>query len=84
MSGAACPASRYNARAMNWAYWLLAIGLSLMVIDLTAAGLVEGQLWVSPAPWIDSVRAMYPVLADTNASPVFRLLRAFCCSGLAC
>jgi cytochrome c oxidase cbb3-type subunit I/II len=54
------PGARYNARAMNWAYWLLAIGMSLMVIDLTAAGLVEGQLWVSPAPWIDSVRAMYP------------------------
>jgi len=54
------PGARYNARAMNWAYWLLALGLSLMVIDLTAAGLVEGQLWVSRAPWIDSVRAMYP------------------------
>ena len=54
------PGARYNARAMGWAYWLLAIGLSLMVIDLTAAGLVEGQLWVSRAPWIDSVRAMYP------------------------
>ena len=54
------PGVRYNARAMNWSYWLLAIGLSLMVIDLTAAGLVEGQLWVSRAPWIDSVRAMYP------------------------
>jgi cytochrome c oxidase cbb3-type subunit I/II len=54
------PSARYNARAMGWAYWLLAIGLGLMVIDLTAAGLVEGQLWVSHAPWIDSVRAMYP------------------------
>ena len=54
------PGARYNARAMNWAYWLLAIGISLMVIDLTAAGLVEGQLWVSRAPWIDSVRAMHP------------------------
>jgi cytochrome c oxidase cbb3-type subunit I/II len=54
------PGVRYNARAMNWAYWLLATGLSLMVVDLTAAGLVEGQLWLSPAPWIDSVRATYP------------------------
>jgi cbb3-type cytochrome oxidase subunit 1 len=54
------PGARYNARAMNWAYWLLAIGISLMVIDLTAAGLVEGQLWVSRAPWIDSARAMHP------------------------
>src|SRR5260370_19549098 len=45
---------------MGWAYWLLAIGLGLVVRDLTAAGLVEGQLWVSRAPWMDSVRAMYP------------------------
>ncbi len=54
------PGARYNARAMGWAYWLLSIGLGIMVIDLTAAGLVEGQLWVSRAPWIDSVRVMYP------------------------
>jgi cytochrome c oxidase cbb3-type subunit I/II len=54
------PCARYNERAMGWSFWLLTIGLSVMVIDLTAAGLVEGQLWVSHAPWIDSVRAVYP------------------------
>lgn len=54
------PGARFNARAMGWAFWLLAIGLGLMVVDLTAAGLVEGQMWVGRAPWIDSVRAMYP------------------------
>jgi cytochrome c oxidase cbb3-type subunit I/II len=54
------PGARYNERAMGWSFWLLTIGLSLMVIDLTAAGLVEGQLWVGRAPWIDSVRAAYP------------------------
>src|SRR3984885_2145234 len=67
------PGARYNPRAMGWAYWLLAIGLSLMVIDLTAAGLVEGQLWVSRAPWIDSVRAMYPYWLTRTVSgiPIF-------------
>lgn len=54
------PNARYNERAMGWSFWLLAIGLGLMVIDLTAGGVVEGQLWVSRAPWIDSVRAAYP------------------------
>jgi cytochrome c oxidase cbb3-type subunit I/II len=54
------PGGRYSERAMNWAFWLLTVGLTLMVVDLTAAGLVEGQMWVSRAPWIDSVRAMYP------------------------
>lgn len=54
------PGARYNERAMSWSFWLLATGLGIMVIDLTAAGLVEGELWVSHAPWIDSVRAAYP------------------------
>jgi cbb3-type cytochrome c oxidase subunit I len=67
------PGARYNARAMGWAYWLLALGLGLMVIDLTAAGLVERQLWVSRAPWIDSVRAMYPYWLTRTVSgiPIF-------------
>jgi cbb3-type cytochrome c oxidase subunit I len=64
------PGARYNARAMNWAYWLLVIGFGLMVIDLTAAGLVEGQLWVSRAPWIDSVRAMYPYWLTRTVSGI--------------
>jgi len=52
------PGTRYNDRMMNWAFWLLAIGLTLMVTDLTIAGLVEAQVWESGAPWIDSVRAV--------------------------
>jgi cbb3-type cytochrome c oxidase subunit I len=51
---------RYNARAANWSFWLLAVGLFLMFADLTAAGLVQGQLWQSEAPWLDSVRASQP------------------------
>ena len=54
------PGARYNERAMNWSFWLLAIGLAIMVADLTAVGLVEAQMWVSRAPWIDSVRAASP------------------------
>ncbi len=52
------PGTRYNERMMNWSFWLLAGGLTLMVIDLTIAGLVEAQVWESSAPWIDSVRAV--------------------------
>lgn len=54
------PGVRFNERALQWSFWLLSIGLLMMVIDLTAAGLVEGQLWTSHSPWIDSVRAAYP------------------------
>src|SRR5258706_12981314 len=52
------PGTRYNERMMNWSFWLLAVGLTLMVTDLTIAGLVEAQVWQSSAPWIDSVPAV--------------------------
>src|SRR5882757_6018371 len=52
------PGTRYNERLMNWSFWLLAVGLTLMITDLTIAGLVEAQVWQSSAPWIDSVRAV--------------------------
>src|SRR6267378_249205 len=52
------PGTRYNERTMNWSFWLLAAGLTLMVADLTIAGLVEAQLWESSAPWMESVRAV--------------------------
>ncbi|MGD9903930.1 MAG: cbb3-type cytochrome c oxidase subunit I [Vicinamibacterales bacterium] len=54
------PDARYNARAIAWAYWLLVVGLVLMVVDLTAAGLLQGRLWNNGASWIDSVTASRP------------------------
>jgi len=52
------PGTRYNERMTNWSFWFLAVGLTLMVADLTIAGLVEAQVWQSSSPWIDSVRAV--------------------------
>ncbi|HEV3263602.1 MAG TPA: cbb3-type cytochrome c oxidase subunit I, partial [Gemmataceae bacterium] len=54
------PGLRYSVRAADWAFWLLTVGMLLMVMDLTAAGLVQGQLWQSDGPWLDSVRASQP------------------------
>ena len=54
------PGTRYNERFLAWSYWLITSGLALMVIDLTMAGVVEGQLWDSGSAWIDSVRAARP------------------------
>lgn len=51
------PGCRYHPGAANWAFWLIAVGLAVMVVDLTAAGLVQGILWRGDAPWIDSVEA---------------------------
>jgi len=54
------PWARYNARLLDWAYWLLVVGVVVMVSDLTIAGLVEARLWQSAAPWLESVRAARP------------------------
>lgn len=54
------PGVRYNRRALAWSYWLVVIGLGLMVLDLSGAGLVQGSLWQQHLPWIVSVRASRP------------------------
>lgn len=57
------PNSRLSRRALAWSYWLLVIGLGLMVIDLTGAGVVQATMWRQHLPWIDSVRASAPYWA---------------------
>jgi len=66
------PAAPYHAGYINWAYWLLTVGITVMVIDLTVAGLVQGELWQSGAPWVESLRASQPywILRSLSAIPV--------------
>lgn len=66
------PTARYNPAALEWAYWLLTIGIWLMVIDLTLAGLVQGQAWQSGAPWLESLRESRPywVIRSLTAIPI--------------
>ena len=66
------PSARYNARALEWSYWLLFAGVILMVTDLTIAGIVEARLWQSAAPWLDSVRAARPywIVRTGSAIPI--------------
>jgi cytochrome c oxidase cbb3-type subunit 1 len=44
----------------SWNFWLSTIGLVLMVIDLTAAGVVQGYLWRDLAQWEKSILASMP------------------------
>src|SRR3984893_7454902 len=73
------PGTRYNERLMNWSFWLLAVGLTLMVADLTIAGLVEAQVWQSSAPWIDSVSAVesYWLVRTLSGLPILAGLLLF-------
>jgi cytochrome c oxidase cbb3-type subunit 1 len=45
----------YSERLNAWAFWLNALGIHTMFITLVAAGLVQGFLWMSLAPWEDSL-----------------------------
>ncbi len=49
-----------HARLLTLHYWLTFIGLTVMVIDLTAAGLVQGFSWAGLAHWGESVVASMP------------------------
>jgi len=50
----------FSGSLANWHFWLLALGISIMQIDLLAAGVVQGMMWRSMAPFIDSVVASIP------------------------
>jgi cytochrome c oxidase cbb3-type subunit 1 len=41
-------------------YWLTVVGLALMVVDLTAAGLVQGFSWTALSHWAESVVGSMP------------------------
>ncbi len=50
----------YSESLARWHFWLLALGISIMQVDLLAAGVVQGMMWRSLAPFIDSVAASMP------------------------
>lgn len=71
------PGLRYHPGAANWSFWLLLLGLSGMVLDLTVAGLLQGHLWQTDLPWIDSVRGSQPYWLTRTLSGVPLLLGIF-------
>nr|MBA2352278.1 cbb3-type cytochrome c oxidase subunit I [Burkholderiales bacterium] len=44
----------------NWSFWLILIGISVMGINLTAAGLQQGYMWMAGVEWLDSVITIKP------------------------
>ena len=50
----------YSNTLHGWAYWLNTIGLTVMFLALTMAGLVQGFLWWGLNPFMDSVRFSIP------------------------
>jgi cytochrome c oxidase cbb3-type subunit 1 len=44
----------------NWSFWLITAGITLMGLDLTAAGLQQGFMWMSGVEWLDSIVSVRP------------------------
>lgn len=51
------PNAKFNSKLFKASYWMLFVGLLVMVAELTLAGLVEANIWQGAQPWIESVRA---------------------------
>ncbi|MBI2855585.1 MAG: cbb3-type cytochrome c oxidase subunit I [Chloroflexi bacterium] len=53
----------FERRLMEWHYWLLVGGLLTFMLTLWAAGLIQGQNWLTGGiPFIETVRAMKPYM----------------------
>lgn len=50
----------YSLSLARWHFWLSALGISLMQVDLLSAGVVQGMLWKNLNPFMDSVVASVP------------------------
>lgn len=44
----------------NWSFWLITCGITVMGLDLTAAGLQQGFMWMLGAEWLDSLVSILP------------------------
>jgi cytochrome c oxidase cbb3-type subunit 1 len=44
----------------NWSFWLITVGISTMGLVLTAAGLMQGYMWMDGAEWINSLIPVSP------------------------
>ncbi|MEX0963132.1 MAG: cbb3-type cytochrome c oxidase subunit I [Pseudohongiellaceae bacterium] len=64
------PGFSLNHKILDWSYYLLTFGITLMVLDLTLAGLLQGELWLDTTPWIESVRASAPYWAIRSLSAI--------------
>ncbi len=74
------PGVHFSERAIRWSYWLLMVGLVLMVADLTVAGLVEAKYWQTSLPWTASIVAVrqYWWVRSISSIPIILGFLCFC------
>ncbi|HEY0635327.1 MAG TPA: cbb3-type cytochrome c oxidase subunit I [Gammaproteobacteria bacterium] len=50
----------WSAKLGNWSFWLITIGISLMGLDLTLAGLQQGYMLMAGSEWVDTLVSIRP------------------------
>ena len=54
----------YSRKLMEWHYWLTTVGMTIFMVALWIAGLIQGQNWLTySTPFIETVKAMQPYFA---------------------
>jgi cbb3-type cytochrome oxidase subunit 1 len=53
----------YSRSLSEWHYWLSAVGLGIMALDLTMGGLFQGWSWMGLQPWEHSIEVSQPFWA---------------------
>ena len=53
----------YSRRLMEWHYWLTTVGLSIFMVTLWMAGLIQAQNWLTNSvPFIETMRSLQPYM----------------------
>lgn len=68
----------FSMSLTRWHFWLSVVGLAIMQVDLLAAGVMQGMLWKSVAPFIESVRASMPFWWTRTFSGIMILVGEAC------
>lgn len=50
----------YSRKLSEWHYWLSAVGVGVMSLDLILGGLFQGWSWAAMQPWEASIDVSYP------------------------
>jgi cbb3-type cytochrome oxidase subunit 1 len=53
----------YSPRLLEWHYWLSAVGIVLMSLDLIVLGVFQGLSWAALMPWDASIDISIPFWA---------------------
>lgn len=68
----------FSESLVRWHFWLIVLGISIMQIDLLAAGVVQGMMWKALVPFIDSVSASIPFWWVRTFSGIMIMAGEFC------